>query len=439
MELRDQIVTLALPPGAPINEERLGRELQLGRTPLREAIKRLALENLISVYPRRGTFVTEINITDLAHISDVRVQLEGHAAYRAAQRLTPEQRDELDALLAQVERPAGGGDGLMELDAEVHRFVYRCAGNPYLRDTLERYLNLSLRIWYLVLAPPAAPVRARARAPRPAAGDPRRRRRAGADDRRRARGDVRGGDPERAVAYDYVIVGGGSAGCVLANRLSEDPSTRVLVLEAGRADWLWDVFIHMPAALPFPIGSRFYDWRYESEPEPHMGGRRVYHARGKVLGGSSSINGMIFQRGNPLDFEKWGLAEWDYAHCLPYFKRMETCTAGADEWRGGRRAAVARARPGARPAVRRAVRGRPAGRLLADRRRQRLQAGGLRAVRPQHPPRAALERGARLPAPGAAAVATSRSARGRSSSAWCSRARGRWACRSAGAWSTPAR
>jgi DNA-binding GntR family transcriptional regulator len=152
VELRDQIVTLAIPPGAPINEELLGREMQVGRTPLREAIKRLALENLISVYPRRGTFVTEINITDLAHISDVRVQLEGHAAYRAAQLLTPDQRDELDALLAQVERPEGGGGALMELDAEVHRFVYRCAGNPYLRDTLERYLNLSLRIWYLVIA-----------------------------------------------------------------------------------------------------------------------------------------------------------------------------------------------------------------------------------------------------------------------------------------------
>ena len=105
--------------------------------------------------------------------------------------------------------------------------------------------------------------------------------------------------------YDYVIVGGGSAGCVLANRLSADPETRVLVLEAGRPDSLWDVYIHMPAALSFPIGTRFYDWRYESEPEPFMGGRRVSHARGKVLGGSSSINGMIFQRGNPLDFEKW--------------------------------------------------------------------------------------------------------------------------------------
>jgi len=140
-------------------------------------------------------------------------------------------------------------------------------------------------------------------------------------------------------SFDYVIVGGGSAGCALANRLSADPGTSVLVVEAGRPDYKWDVFIHMPAALMFPIGSRFYDWRYESEPEPFMGGRRIYHARGRVLGGSSSINGMIFQRGNPLDYEKWardpGMERWDYAHCLPYFKRMETCMAGADEYRGG--------------------------------------------------------------------------------------------------------
>ena len=140
--------------------------------------------------------------------------------------------------------------------------------------------------------------------------------------------------------YDFVVVGGGSAGCALANRLSADPSNRVLVLEAGRSDPLWDVFIHMPAALTLPIGNRFYDWKYESEPEPFMNGRRIYHARGKVLGGSSSINGMIFQRGNPLDYERWGadpgMRTWDYAHCLPYFNRMEDCLAADpdDRFRG---------------------------------------------------------------------------------------------------------
>ena len=140
-------------------------------------------------------------------------------------------------------------------------------------------------------------------------------------------------------AWDFVIVGGGSAGCALANRLSADPGNRVLVLEAGRMDWRWDVVIHMPAALSMGIGNRFYDWQYESEPEPEMGGRRVYHARGKVLGGSSSINGMIFQRGNPMDYDRWaatpGCGAWDWAHCVPYFRRMETCLAGEDEWRGG--------------------------------------------------------------------------------------------------------
>jgi choline dehydrogenase len=140
--------------------------------------------------------------------------------------------------------------------------------------------------------------------------------------------------------YDYVIVGGGSAGSVLANRLSADEQRSVLVLEAGRSDYPWDLFIQMPAALTFPSGNPLYDWRYVSEPEPHLDGRRLAHARGKVLGGSSSINGMIFQRGNALDYERWaadpGMGDWDWAHCLPYFRRMENCLAADpdDPYRG---------------------------------------------------------------------------------------------------------
>jgi DNA-binding GntR family transcriptional regulator len=124
----------------------------MGRTPVREAIKRLALENLVTVFPRRGTFASEINITDLAHISDVRGQLEGHAAYRAAERLTAAQRAELDGLLRRIDaRDGAPAADLMGLDADIHRFVYRCAANPYLEETLGRYFNLSLRIWHLVL------------------------------------------------------------------------------------------------------------------------------------------------------------------------------------------------------------------------------------------------------------------------------------------------
>jgi DNA-binding GntR family transcriptional regulator len=152
-DLRDRIVTLRIAPGEPIDEDLLGGELGIGRTPVREAIKRLALENLVTIFPRRGTFASEINITDLADISDVRTQLEGHAAYRAAQRLTEAQRERLQELLGQLADSEGSDDveELMMLDARVHRFIHQCAGNPYLEETLGRYFNLSLRIWYLVL------------------------------------------------------------------------------------------------------------------------------------------------------------------------------------------------------------------------------------------------------------------------------------------------
>jgi DNA-binding GntR family transcriptional regulator len=151
--IRDRILALTLPPGSPIDEDELIRELGVGRTPIREAIKRLALEDLVAVYPRRGTFVSDINITDLAQISDLRIQLEGHAAFRAAERVTPADRTEAEALIAALEEVARAPEPekLMRIDADVHRFIYRCSRNPYLVGAAERYLNLSLRIWNVVL------------------------------------------------------------------------------------------------------------------------------------------------------------------------------------------------------------------------------------------------------------------------------------------------
>jgi choline dehydrogenase len=134
---------------------------------------------------------------------------------------------------------------------------------------------------------------------------------------------------------DYVIVGAGSAGCVLADRLTEDGRDSVLVLEYGGSDRsLW---IQMPTALSIPMNMARYDWRYYTEPEPHLNGRRLHTPRGKVLGGSSSINGLVYVRGNPLDFERWeteGAAGWGYHDVLPYFKRAERRAGGGDDYRG---------------------------------------------------------------------------------------------------------
>ncbi|MEU6228983.1 choline dehydrogenase [Streptomyces sp. NPDC047042] len=130
-------------------------------------------------------------------------------------------------------------------------------------------------------------------------------------------------------SYDYIIVGGGSAGCVLANRLTADGRSRVLVLEAGRRDSRFDYPVRVPAAFLFVMGNRLYDWQYKSEPEPMLGNRRIEHYRGKLMGGSSVMNGMFFQRANPLVYERWaeapGMDTWGYNHVLPYFKRLERC------------------------------------------------------------------------------------------------------------------
>jgi len=135
--------------------------------------------------------------------------------------------------------------------------------------------------------------------------------------------------------FDYVIIGAGSAGCVLASRLSEDGKHSVLVLEAGGSDS--SVFIQMPTALSIPMGMDKYNWGYHTEPEPHMDGRRMDLPRGKVIGGGSSINGMVYIRGNAMDYEGWeaqGAKGWGYRNVLPYFRKAETRAEGGDAWRG---------------------------------------------------------------------------------------------------------
>ncbi len=136
--------------------------------------------------------------------------------------------------------------------------------------------------------------------------------------------------------FDYIIVGAGSAGCVLANRLSASGEHNVLLLEAGGSDR--NILIQMPTALSYPMASRTYNWGYSSEPEPAVDNRKITCPRGKGLGGTSSINGMVYVRGHACDFDEWeelGATGWSYADCLPYFKRAETWQGGEDDYRGG--------------------------------------------------------------------------------------------------------
>jgi choline dehydrogenase len=135
--------------------------------------------------------------------------------------------------------------------------------------------------------------------------------------------------------FDYIIIGAGSAGCVLANRLSEDPTCRVLVIEFGGSDR--SLFIQMPTALSIPMNGTKYNWKYMTLPEPGLDGRQVHCPRGKVLGGSSSINGLVYMRGHAQDFDEWeslGARNWGYANCLPYFQRAESWKGGGDAYRG---------------------------------------------------------------------------------------------------------
>jgi DNA-binding GntR family transcriptional regulator len=152
LRIRERIVSLDMRPGSVVNEGRLREELGIGRTPIREALQRLARENLVRSIPHRGTFVTDVNITDLARITEVRVVLEAHAARLACDRLSPSDREAFDRLLAILEtRPSVDQRELMRLDQQIHRQIYVAARNPFLETTLERYFNLSLRLWYLVL------------------------------------------------------------------------------------------------------------------------------------------------------------------------------------------------------------------------------------------------------------------------------------------------
>jgi DNA-binding GntR family transcriptional regulator len=151
--IKHKIATLELPPASLVNEQALTRELGIGRTPVRDALRRLEVENLVTIVPRRGTFVTDVSVTDLQALVEVRIELEGLAARLTARRIDPDQLREMELLFDRFDSlvAAGGNDTLMDRDKRFHHLVYQAAGNAFLEDTLEQFYTLSLRLWYLAL------------------------------------------------------------------------------------------------------------------------------------------------------------------------------------------------------------------------------------------------------------------------------------------------
>ncbi len=204
--------------------------------------------------------------------------------------------------------------------------------------------------------------------------------------------------------YDYLIVGGGSAGCVLANRLSEDPANKVCLLEAGPRDAWWNWKIHMPAALMYNLMDDRYNWYYHTEPQPYMNERVMYWPRGRVLGGSSSLNAMVYIRGHALDYDRWAFKEncegWSYAGDPALLPARRASREGRRRLSRRQRPAVGPHRRPAQPAVRGLHPGGAAGRLCRHRRHERLSPGRLRQDGHDHPSRPALVSLDRLPAAG---------------------------------------
>ena len=229
--------------------------------------------------------------------------------------------------------------------------------------------------------------------------------------------------------YDYIIVGAGSAGCVLANRLSADPAVRVLLLEAGGNDnWIW---FHIPVGYLFAIGNPRSDWMFKTEPEEGLNGRSLNYPRGKVIGGSSAINAMIYMRGQAADYDHWrqlGLAGWGWDDVLPFFRKHEDHFLGASDAHavgGELRIEAPRVRWDILDAL---LRRRAAGRHRADPRLQHRRQRGLVRLPRQPEARAALVGGARLPQAGAQAVEPAARNRMPGRKASCSRASARRAC-----------